>query len=70
MAVQLTIDFDELVQLVDQLAPSAKRQLLMHLQDQTTTQTADGKWDEIFEAAVMSVGSVNPDFSFRREDWY
>lgn len=70
MAVQLNIEFDDLVQLVDQLTPSAKRQLLLHLQAQPTNLPESQTWNDIFESAVVSVGSVSPDFSFRREDWY
>ena len=47
MAVQLTIEFETLIDLVDQLKPSEKQMLLKHLQDSLSPETLskdDREW--------------------------
>jgi len=39
MAIQLTIEFETLLDLVDQLKPSEKQMLLKHLQDSLSHET-------------------------------
>ena len=71
MGVQLTIDFETLVELVDQLPLLQKFNLMQHLVKtaQERELTAEEKI-ALLKSTVIDLGPVSPDFSFRREDWY
>ena len=69
MAVQLTIPYETLVELVVQLPPEQQADLLQRLmQRKQPPQTAE-EWIEQLNAAVLHA-EINEEPSIRREDWY
>ncbi len=71
MAVQLSIPYETLVELVDQLDAEQKRQLVAHLSEgaQSRKLTAEEKI-AISRLMTLNLGPISPNFSDRREDWY
>ncbi len=71
MAVQLSIPYETLVELVDQLDAEQKRQLVAHLSEgaQSRKLTAEEKIS-ISRSMTLNLGPISPNFSDRREDWY
>jgi len=70
MAVQLTIPYQTLLELVDQLSEDQKRELINHLQEQAKQRKlSPEEWRALFESAVITT-PISPDFSFNRADWY
>lgn len=71
MAVQLTIEYDKLVELVDQLSVDQQQNLIQHLSQQANTRilTAQEKV-ELLNSTIHDLGDIPADFSFSREDWY
>ena len=63
--------YAEVIRLVEQLTPVEQDALLEHLQEiaQNRQLTAEER-EALLDAAVIDLGPVSPDFSFRREDWY
>ncbi len=71
MAVQLTIEFEKLVELVDQLPFDQRLHLIQHLTQQAQERQLTPKEKiELLNSTIHDLGSISPDFSFRREDWY
>ncbi len=71
MAVQLRIEYDQLVELVEQLSDEQQKQLIARLLTKHAQQkplTAEEKI-QLFEAAQIR-RQVNETPSPRREDWY
>jgi hypothetical protein len=71
MAVQLNLDYDQLVELVEQLSEEQEKDLIVRLLTQRAHQrplTAQEKI-QLLEAAQMH-NPVNETPSPRREDWY
>lgn len=71
MAVQLSIDYDQLVELVGQLSQEQQTQLIAQLLTRRTEQrplTAEEKI-QLLNAAILH-NPVNEQPSMRREDWY
>lgn len=69
MAVQLTIPYETLVELIDQLPEAEQSELLDRLlQRRQRPRTAD-QWIRDFHASILSV-EINEEPSIRREDWY
>lgn len=71
MAVQLTIDYDQLLELIDQLSEAQRKALIVRLlrqQAQEHTLTAEEKI-QLLDAAKLHL-AVNEQPSMRREDWY
>ncbi|MCC6801241.1 MAG: hypothetical protein IT319_00040 [Anaerolineae bacterium] len=71
MAVQLSIPFETLVELVEQLPSDQQQALLIHLLDKTKnrpTSAADKK--ALLESMMVDLGAVSPEYSDRRDDWY
>lgn len=69
MAVQLKIDYETLVQLVEQLPAPKRRELLLRLLKSPEASTAVERL-ALFDELVVDLGPVQPDYSDRREDWY
>lgn len=70
MAVQLTIDYEQLVELVEQLSEEQQKELIGRLLTQRAQQrplTAEEKI-QLFDAAKIH-NAVNITPSIRREDW-
>jgi len=65
------VTYEDVVRLAEQLTPSEQDALLEHLQKiaQQRQLTIEER-KALLEAAVVDLGPVAPDFSFRREDWY
>lgn len=70
MAVQLDLEFEQVVKLIDQLSSQQQQVLLQHLSENATerTLTKDEK-KALYHASIMSVPVSNAP-SIRREDWY
>ena len=69
MAVQLKIDYETLVELVEQLPASARRDLLMRLLKSPQSSTAAERL-ALLDQLVVDLGPVQPGYSDRRADWY
>jgi hypothetical protein len=65
------VSYEEVVRLAEQLTAVEQDALLEHLQKiaQHRQLTVEER-KALLEAAVVDLGPVSPDFSFRREDWY
>jgi lipoprotein NlpI len=65
------VTYEEVVRLAEQLGPLEQEALIDHLQKiaQHRQLTIEER-EALLEAAVVDLGPVSPDFSFRREDWY
>jgi hypothetical protein len=77
-SVTLTISYETLLQLVDQLSPEQRRALAAHLRGENgggplnhdaTAETDFARWRANLEAMMIDV-PVGPEWSDRREDWY
>ncbi len=69
MAVQLTIPYETLVELVEQLPEAEQKALLERLLYRKQKPLTAKGWIELLDAAVLSA-EVNEAPSVRREDWY
>jgi len=69
MAVQLTIPYETLVELIEQLPEAEQDDLLERLTRRKQQPLTAEEWIQEFNAAVLSV-EVNEAPSIRREDWY
>jgi len=69
MAVQLTIPYETLVELVEQLPEEQQEDLLERLARRKQKPLTADAWIAQLNAAVLSV-EVNEAPSIRREDWY
>jgi len=65
------INYDEVVRLAEQLPPHEQRALVVHLQElaEHHNLTRDER-KMLFESMALDLGTVSPDYSDRREDWY
>lgn len=71
MAVQLSIDYEQLVALVEQLSPEQQSDLLARLLEKSRTrQLTSQERKALLESMTIDLGSVLPGYSDRREDWY
>ena len=71
MAVQLTIEFDKLIELVDQLPIDQQRNLMHHLAQKAENRILTSQEKvELLNATVHDLGLIPAGFSFSREDWY
>lgn len=71
MAVQLTIEFEKLMELVDQLPFEQRQYLVQHITEKALDRQLTPKEKiELLNSTVHDLGDISPDFSFRREDWY
>jgi len=71
MAVQLTIEFDKLVELVDQLPNEQQLNLVQHVLQKPKARTLTPQEKiELLNSTIHDLGSIPADFSFSREDWY
>lgn len=71
MGVQLTVDYEQVVELVEQLSEEQQKALIARLLRQRAQQrplTAEEKI-QLFDAAKVS-NLVNQTPSVRRQDWY
>ncbi len=70
MAVQLSIDYEKLVELVEQLPSEQQQALLVRLLETSKKrQLSKEEKKALFHASILSV-PVNEAPSIRREDWY
>lgn len=70
MAVQLTIPYETLVGLVEQLPPEERQDLLHRLQENPNRVLLTGAaWDAAFRSLLIDT-PVSDDFPIRRADWY
>lgn len=70
MAVQLTIEFDKLLELAKQLPPEAKQALIKELDDSTSQhQLTNDDWKAQFRSLSIS-RPIQSFYSMSREDWY
>ena len=70
MSVQLTVSYDALLGLVDQLPPEERGALLRHLLDQVERRAlTDEEWLAAFRACMID-RPIREVPSARREDWY
>jgi len=71
MAVQLTIEYDKLVELVDQLPIEQRLNLINHLTQKAKEHTLTTREKiELLNSTVHDLGTIPVNFSFSREDWY
>jgi hypothetical protein len=71
MAVQLSIPYETLIALVEQLPPEQQQDLVLHLLERTQQHplsTAERRM--AFESMTMNLGQVSTVYSDRRQDWY
>lgn len=70
MAVQLTIPYETLIALVEQLPPDEQRDLLHHIQERAEQRSlSDEEWQAAFQSLMIDRPLVGP-ISLRRSDWY
>ena len=70
MAVQLTIPYETLVTLVEQLPPEERQDLARRLQAAPERlPPADDAWEAAFRVLLIDA-PVGDDFSTTRADWY
>jgi hypothetical protein len=70
MAVQLNIDYEALVQLVNQLPVDKQQALLVHLLERAKIrQLSKEEKIALLHASILSV-PIKEEPSIRREDWY
>ena len=70
MGVQLTVSYDALLGLVDQLPPEERRALLRHLLDQTDQRSlTDEEWQAAFRALAIRT-PIGAAFPRSRADLY
>ncbi|HET8630201.1 MAG TPA: hypothetical protein VFL91_22490 [Thermomicrobiales bacterium] len=70
MAVQLTIPYETLVALVEQLPPDEQQDLLRRLRERTEQRVmTDAEWQAAFRSLRIDA-PLGPAFSLRRADWY
>ena len=70
MAVQLEIEYEKLIELVEQLPPDKQQELLARLLEKAKTrQLSKEEKKALFHASILTV-PVNEEPSVRREDWY
>ncbi len=71
MAVQLTIDYEQLVALIEPLSPEQQTDLLARLLEKSKTrQLTSQERKALLESMTIDLGEVLPGYSDRREDWY
>lgn len=71
MAVQLSIDYEQVVALVEQLSPEQQTDLLVRLIEKSKTRRLTGQERKaVLEAMTLDLGAVVLGYSDRREDWY
>jgi hypothetical protein len=73
MAVQLTIDYEQVVQLVEQLTEEQQQALAAQILARQAPQqplTAEEKMQILRAARVHTPANQSVDMSDRREDWY
>lgn len=70
MTVQLRVEFETLLDLVDQLSDEQRHMLMRHIQQSEDTAVTQDEWKTLFESTLLDLGPVVSDFSNRREDWY
>ena len=70
MSVQLTITFDNLLELAEQLKPEEKQSLIEHLQQETKPRRlSKEEFKDLLHSMIIDLPLAQP-FSLRREDWY
>ena len=71
MAIQLTLDYEQLLTLVDQLSEEQRTALLLHLHDRNAEKRPFTVAEKLvaYHTAILSM-PVNEEPSVRREDWY
>jgi DNA mismatch repair ATPase MutL len=71
MAVQLNINYEQLLQLVDQLTEAQQSDLIDRLLEKAKTrQMSVDERKALFEALKVDLGAVSSEYSDRRADWY
>jgi len=70
MAVQLTIPYETLLTLVEQLPAEKQRDLLHRLEVKVRqSKLTKAQWTALFESIIIHT-PISEEFSFNREDWY
>ena len=70
MAVQLNIEYEKLIELVEQLPDEQQKDLLVRLLERAKQrQLSKEEKTALYHASILSV-PVNEEPSIRREDWY
>ncbi|MEP6987037.1 MAG: hypothetical protein ABI970_15635 [Chloroflexota bacterium] len=70
MALQLTIDYETLLELVDQLTPEEQTRLMKYLRQKKTEETLDGDEFRVVFDNVMTERDVNAaEDSITKENW-
>jgi hypothetical protein len=64
------VTYTEVVKLVDQLKPEEKQALVKHLQEEEVRRRTPEEFRALFESVIIDAAPADPNFSFRREDWY
>jgi len=70
MAVQLSIPYETLVTLVDQLPDQERSRLLNHLLKRAKTRHLTPDEKKAILRSMVSDAAIGPGYSDRREDWY
>ena len=69
MAVQLSIPYETLIELVQQLPEEQRQNMLQRLLEQPKTLSGNERRD-IFYSLSLDLGTVQPAYTDQREDWY
>ena len=70
MALQLTLDYPQLLMLVEQLDEAQQQALLVHLLNKSSSPVLSSQERKALYRASILTHSVNKAPSMRREDWY
>lgn len=71
MTIQLNIEYETLLELVDQLSDEKRAELMEYLLQKSKSQSLTiAEKKVIWESMVVDVGGILPGYSDRREDMY
>lgn len=71
MALNLSIEYENLVELVEQLSEAQQQDLLMRLLEKANArQLSKEEKRALLDSMALDLGEVSSDYSDRRADWY
>ncbi len=71
MALQLSIEYEKLLELIDQLSETQQQDLLQRLlKKANSAELSKEEKQALLDAMAIDVGEVSSGYSDRRSDWY
>lgn len=67
----MAVEFEQVMELVEQLSESEQKALFLRLLQKTNRDLLNVEERSVlFDAMQVDLGAVSPEYSDRREDWY